>query len=413
MTGKGTDGKVPLWADRLRRDRLARRLSVRDAVQQLRLAALVALPEDSTLERMWRRWESGEIDLPDPVYQRSIAAMFGSVPAAYFPPADTLESFVRLTDDQTAELIQRLRHSSVDQAAIDALDITVDQLCTDYASRPAAVVLSDARTWLETVNGLLGDRPTVKQHVQVLTMAGWLTLLVACLYHDVGAERAARAAQRSAMELAEEVNSVEIAAWTAEIRAWMSLTSGDNYAALHAARDGLERTSKHQVSVQLRSQAARAWGRIGNREEAFTEMRKGRELLSRLPFPENPRNHFQVDPTKWDFYAMDIWRLLQEDPLASEAAETVIKTSTSPDGRSISPMRLAEAKLTKAAILARGGDVDGALEWASDALDIDRRCLPSLLLTAREVGTELERIRPGDETVSDFVAHVQQLSIRG
>ena len=75
-------------------------------------------------------------------------------------------------------------------------------------------------------------------------------------------------------------------------------------------------------------------------------------------------------------------------------------------------MRLAEAKLTRAAVLARGGDVDGALKWASDALAIDRRCLPSLLLTAREVGTELQRIKPGDGTVSDFVVHIERLSVQ-
>lgn len=99
------------------------------------------------------------------MYQRAIASMFGSVPAAYFPPTYLPDTFVRLNDDQTAKLIQRLRHSSVDQAAIDSLDITVDQLCTGYASRPAAVVLSDVWTWLETVNGLLGDRLPVKPHV--------------------------------------------------------------------------------------------------------------------------------------------------------------------------------------------------------------------------------------------------------
>jgi tetratricopeptide (TPR) repeat protein len=338
--------------------------------------------------------------------------MYGSVPAAYFAqPGGDRDGLVRLTEDQTAELVQRLRHSSVDQAAMDALKVTVDRLCTDYAALPAPVVLADAQTWLESVNSLLDKRITLAQHRDVLTMAGWLTLLVACLHHDLGNDRGADLARLGALQIANEVEHPEIAAWSIEIKAWMALTRGDYYAAVAAARDGLARTTRHGVAVQLHAQAAKAWARIHNRDQAIVELETGRELLSGMGFPDNPLNHFQVDPTKYDFYAMDCWRLTGADALAEAAAETVIRTSRAPDGRSVSPMRLAEAELTRATILARAGDFENAVTIADEALAIDRQSLPSLLLAAREVCDELRRIKPGDPLAQDLANHIQRLAI--
>lgn len=412
MTGDRGDGTVPLWADRLRRDRFAREQSVPDAIRQLRLHADEVLPDDDTLVRTWRRWESGRTQRPDPIYQRAIARMFGSVSAAYFAqPGGDENGLIRLTEDQTAELIQRLRHSTVDEAAMDALHVTVDRLCTDYATLPAPIVLADAQTWLESVNSLLDKRITLAQHRDELAMAGWLTLLVACLHHDLGDDRAAEAARRGASQIANEVDNAEIAAWSSEIKAWMALTRGDYYGTVAAAREGLAISTRHGVSVQLHAQAAKAWARIRNRDEAILELEAGRDLLGHMDFPENPRNHFQVDPTKYDFYAMDCWRLTGADALAQAAAETVIRTSTAPDGRSISPMRLAEAELTRATVLARGGDFEGAVAAGEAALAIDRQSLPALLLSAREVSNELQRIKPGDSLGEQFANHISRLSI--
>lgn len=410
------DAAAPGWAVRIKRDREARKMSVSEAVRQLRLHAFPEDlgAEDASLERLWKRWEAGEIKtVPKPQHQRAIAKMFGSIPESYFGPSGgNRNGLVRLTDDQTAELIQRLRHSQIDAAAMDALRITVDRLCTDYASRPAEIVLADAQTWLEKVNGLRDKRPTYTQLRDVLSMAAWLTLLVSCLHYDVGNDRGAEFARRSALVLAEDVGDPVIAAWAMEVKAWMALTQGDYVATVAAAQQGLARTSTCGVAAQLHAQASKAWARLGNRDQAIVEQDAGRELLAGLPFPANPRNHFEVDPTKYDFYAMDCWRLTGEDDLAAAAAETVIRTSTAADGRPVSPMRLAEAELTKAEVLARGGDFDGAMSLAESALAIDRQSLPSLLLAAREVSAALLRIKPDDSRAHDLAQHIQQLAIR-
>jgi len=400
------------WAERLRRDRQARQLSVRDAVRELRLHADEALPGDETLLRTWKRWESGATKtVPARVYQAAIAAMFGSVPTAYFDaPVTPAPGIVRLTDNETIELTQRLRFSTVGPAAMDALQVTVEALCTDYSSVPGKVVLADAKRWLKKIDGLLNKRLTYAQHRDALAMAGWLMLLVSCLEYDLGSEADAEAARQSAIQMAHEIDNTEIAAWACEIRSWMAVTSGDYYATVAAAREGLAITRSHGVSVQLLAQEAKAWARLRNRTQVEVSLETGRELLSRLDFPQNPRNHFQVDPTKYDFYAMDCWRITGEDRLAAAAAETVVRSSIAPDGRSISPMRLAEAQLTQATVMARNGDLSEALALAEDALRVDRRSLPSLLMIAHELVTEVGRIAPQSSAAHDFEEHMKRLA---
>ena len=62
--------------------------------------------------------------------------------------------------------------------------------------------------------------------------------------------------------------------------------------------------------------------------------------------------------------------------MAETMADTVTATSTRPDGTVISPMRLAEAQLTKAVLAARDGSPVTALELAETALNHERRSQP-------------------------------------
>ena len=58
-------------------------------------------------------------------------------------------------------------------------------------------------------------------------------------------------------------------------------------------------------------------------------------------------------------------------------------------------MRFAEAQLTKAAVEARAGEVEPAVERAVAALEGNRHSLPSLILVGQEVGELVAPTRPG------------------
>ncbi len=112
-------------------------------------------------------------------------------------------------------------------------------------------------------------------------------------------------------------------------------------------------------------------------------------LLESLPYPSNIDNHFTFDPDKYDFYAMDCYRRTGEDAMARMHANEVIRKSTAPDGSLRSPMRASEAHTTLAVVSAREGDLDGAVEAGSAALDIPRQSVPSLLMVTGDLVTEL------------------------
>jgi hypothetical protein len=160
------------------------------------------------------------------------------------------------------------------------------------------------------------------------------------------------------------------------------------------------------VSVQLAGQEAKAWARMGDRRQVELALERGRVLLESLPYPGNLDNHFTVDPDKFDFYAMDCHRRVGDDALATMHAHEVIRKSTAPDGSLRSPMRAAEAHTTLAVASARAGDLDGAIEAGTTALEIPRQSVPSLLMVTGDLVTEL-RHRYAKE--SDAVAYFDRI----
>ena len=169
---------------------------------------------------------------------------------------------------------------------------------------------------------------------------------------------------------------------------------------IEAAQAGQDVAPGRSVSVQLLAQEAKAWARMANHRNVNRALEKGRVLLDSLPYPERPDNHFVVEP---DFYAMDCYRLIGDDNLAEMLAREIIKNSTAFDGTNISPMRKAEAELTLGVIAARNGAVEEALAYGRNAVNIDRRSQPSLLMVGSELDHALQQRYPNNAEVHAFI----------
>jgi hypothetical protein len=248
---------------------------------------------------------------------------------------------------------------------------------------------------------------TLSQHRDILNNAGMLALLVGCLEYDLGDGAAAEATRRMAMSLGVDSGNPAVIGWAHEMLAWFHLTSGNHRAVISAAQAGISAASSQSVAVQLYGQQAKAYARMGSPEDVHAALERGSELLSSLPYPERPDNHFVVDPDKWDFYAMDTYRIVGEDELAKRNADEVIRRATTPDGVVIAPMRKAEAELTLAVIAARQGDADQASALGAAALQEGRHSRPSLLMVAAELDQELQTY--GGTAGADFRALLQDL----
>jgi len=116
-----------------------------------------------------------------------------------------------------------------------------------------------------------------------------------------------------------------------------------------------------------------------------------------------------VDPAKFDFYAMDCYRLVGEDKLARTLAEEVLRVGTDFDGTERSPMRNAEARVTLGVTAARQGDLEQALIHGERALQGDRQSVPSLIMTSRELAAVLRQRYSGEPEAQEYLTHLRDL----
>ncbi|MFI6814729.1 helix-turn-helix domain-containing protein [Nonomuraea sp. NPDC050328] len=303
---------------------------------------------------------------------------------------------------QTAELISRIQKSDTDHVTLEALHSTVFELGCEYAYRDAADLRDEAHDWLRRVANMLRRPVGLQAHSELLTATGWLALLVGCLEYDMGLRTAAEVTRAAAHKLGEEAGNTEIIGWSHEMSAWFALTQGryrDVIAPSCAAQDV---SRDHSVVVQLIAQEAKALARVGDSRKLRETLERGRAVLDGFPVPERTDNHFIVDPAKWDFYAMDAYRLAGEDSLAVMHANEVIANAVAPDGSVRAPMRMAEAKLTLGVAAARSGNLEEAIILGREAMVDGRKSLPSLLMVAGELDAVLEQRFPDEAETTEF-----------
>ncbi|MFH8370627.1 tetratricopeptide repeat protein [Streptomyces sp. NPDC018031] len=306
------------------------------------------------------------------------------------------------------ELVARLRASGVDAAAVDGLRVTVDRLCAQYAYLPADQLLHEARGWLTRITALRDRGAALALRRELLVLTGRLTLLLGCVEFDSGWRRRAEAARQVAMAMGRESGHSGIVGWGHEMGAWFSLTAGDIHGVMACVEAGTTATCDRNAAVQLHVQAAKAWARLGDRRRTNVALDAGRRLLDALPYPENPDDHFVVDPAKWDFYLMDCYRTAGEDRLADALAREVLRAGTER-----APMRLAEAHVTLATVAARNGDLEGAIAYGRQALRADRRSLPSLTMILGDLEAVLAQRYPAEPVAREFVHHLRELRPQG
>jgi transcriptional regulator with XRE-family HTH domain len=312
---------------------------------------------------------------------------------------------------ETAELLGRIRAGAIDFGAIESLEATVFELCCEYPVRDARSLRREAHGWLGEVERKLRQPVGLAAHEGLLHAAGWLALLTGCLEYDMGKRAAAEATRVAARQLGEEGGNPEIVGWSYEMEAWFALTQSRYQAVLDAAEAGQAVAPGGSAAVQLAGQQAKAYARTGNREGVREVLEQGRILLASQPAPSRPDHHFIVDPAKWDFYAMDAYRQVGDDDRAAQHARMVLELGTGPDGE-LAPMRMTEARLTLAAVAAREGDLEQAVETGIGALGGQRKSLPSLLMVGGELETELHTRYPDESGTADFREALRSVAAR-
>ncbi|HET9253591.1 MAG TPA: helix-turn-helix transcriptional regulator [Pseudonocardiaceae bacterium] len=306
-----------------------------------------------------------------------------------------------------SDIIRKIHRTEVGRDTIEQLIVDTEQLCCEYVSRPAAELRADAHHQLEYVEQLLQGPTRLGEHRELLVIAGWLSLLIGCLNYDLGLARHAETARTAAFQLGREAEHGEIVAWSYELSAWFAITQGRLRSVPDYVEAGITAAPHASVAIQLAAQAAKAHARMGNRSEVRRALDHGARLLEDHEHPSRPENHFVIDPAKWDFYAMDCYRIARDDTNAAENAQEILRLSARPDGADRSPMRASEARLTLAITSLRNGDIDSATEWARKAFATDRRSINSLSTVTDELYHEARnryRKDPAINALNDVIA---------
>ncbi|MFD7506770.1 tetratricopeptide repeat protein [Streptomyces sp. NPDC059850] len=314
---------------------------------------------------------------------------------------------------EVAELARRTHATDVGPADLEMIAEAIDQLCRAYPFTSADQLHHQTRAGIRHVTDILQGRTTLTQHRELLVATGWLFLLGGCLEYDMGQRQAAELSRAAALRIGQEAGHGEITAWSWELGAWFALTQGRYADVIDCVSAGHCSDSTHSIGVQLYAQSAKAYARMGDARQVRATLDAGRARLERLPRPEHREHHFVIDPDKWDFYEMDAYRLLGDDERAAVHAREVVRLGTAPDGTEISPMRIAEARLTLGVTAIRSGELEEAVSIGGRALETPRKSLPSLLMVAGELTGELERRYPHEPLSRDFREQVTHISGNG
>jgi hypothetical protein len=129
-----------------------------------------------------------------------------------------------------------------------------------------------------------------------------------------------------------------------------------------------------------------------------------------MPYPENLDHHFVVDPTKFDFYAMDCYRHLGDDRIAESLATEVIEAATDFDGTERAPMRIAEARITLGVVAARQGELELAIAHGERALSNERKSIPSLIMVSRDLTRVLKDRYPNESATKTYLEELSAVS---
>jgi plasmid maintenance system antidote protein VapI len=304
--------------------------------------------------------------------------------------------------NQTVELLERIKATDTSTTTIEALQVSVEELCCQYATEDPLQLRNQGHEWLREIRRMIQGPIGLRAHQELLVSAGWLALLIGCLEYDLGMRASAEATRTMASHLSVEAGAPEIAGWALEMKAWTALTQGRYRDVLDAVDEGHYLAAGHNVAVQLLAQKAKALGRLGDVEGVRLALDQGAVILEQFDPPSRPNNHFAIDLPKWQFYAMDAYSQAQDYDLATEYAHEVIRLGTTPQGVETSPMRNLESRLVLAITAAKRGELDQAVELADQAMSTNRKSLPSLLMFAGELSGELQQRFPGEAATKTF-----------
>jgi hypothetical protein len=253
----------------------------------------------------------------------------------------------------------------------------------------------------------LGDVRTLREQRELYRYAGWLSIILGWLSHDLGHSVTGQAYCLDAWEHGWQAETAEICTWAMDASATIALYSGDPNKARQAAAKGLSQAPADGAGSRTGLVSTRPRQRPpGPLRGVHETLATTRTMIDRLDHHDN--GLFSIDAGRISSYAATsmIW-LGHPAQAVTHAREAItFYQQSSPAHRS--PTREAIAHLDEALALTDLGDLDTACSTASLALATGR-ITGSVLTRAGDVDANLTRCAPGSTLATAFHDHYRSL----
>lgn len=318
-------------------------------------------------------WVNGR--RPHRRYQYAIGSLLGTDPALIWPDGEEPVHPNELPSpgDEMALIgarLHRLTSTNVDAATIRHVDLTLEEIATDYEANGAAAGYPVARRHRQWIEELLehGQRP--KERVALLARAGKLSGVLGYLAFDLGHRALALAYLDEAATVADLAGDTDLMAWVRGQQSFVSLYTGRYQDALDYARDGQRHAAGGPQATRLAvAGEARALGKLNDVAGVAEAVDRALQAHERHP-GEHPVGQFlssgPLGSGRLYGNAASAFLAVGDRARAKECARKaldVFTTEESQASRSLTLLDLATAKLSGA-----DPDLPGAAEVIGGAM---------------------------------------------
>ncbi|MGH4006784.1 MAG: tetratricopeptide repeat protein [Pseudonocardiaceae bacterium] len=290
------------------------------------------------------------------------------------------------------EFTRRSEASDIGPHTLEHLELAIAGMAAGFAYTSPAELFPKARWYRQTVAHLIDGQHTLRQGRDLFRCAGWLSIVLGWLSHDLGDAVAADAYCLDAWEHGWQAEDGAICAWAMDAQASIAVYNHRPAVARDAALKGLSHASDGSAAAtRVSAQLARAYAQMGAYDHFTDVLRATRTRLDQLETQNSTL--FSADTGRVASYAASsyIWlgQPKQAVPYAKEAI--VFYRNASPEERS--PTREAIARLDLALAYVELGAPDDAAQEVDTAL-ASERLTGSVVSRLGDLSTTMNRKYP-------------------
>jgi hypothetical protein len=328
--------ELPLWAVRIREERIKRLWSQKAIAVRLRDAAdeqtRASLPSIENIKRRVRGHEAGQ-NQPGDLYIELYCRAFGLTRQALLgapSPPDVAGGDSFPTEGDAAGLVSWVASSNTTDDAIQHLDAGRAALAEAHTRSAPGRVLADVFTLHRQIQALLhGGRQRLWQSRELFRIDSDLLAHASLLLDDIHHNATALAHGQASALCAEEAGCSPALALSAQAKSarWqgarLSQNQGAPYFARSAdlARRGFERSPQAPVRVLLASQEASAAALLGDATRARRALRDAQDAAGSVNCVDSGLSTWSCPGPRQGLYMMSVAIRLRDPDEALRAAE--------------------------------------------------------------------------------------------